>query len=236
MAIQTATNPETGETVALVGNQWVPVQQTASNDQGKKAYLVNNQWLTDAPAAPVKDAGFFSNVGSLIYEGGERAIGAAKIAPSVVSGDVGVDKAKLLAQELSRPESVRPKQLVEAQSAFKDEAAAFEKAKGFKESIGPVADMLLEFGKQAITNPKGAAYLAAQSAANMAPQIAGMIAGGKGGALVGSAAGPAGSAIGAGVGAIAGGFSAGAPLERPFSGDHGVPAVRIQQSPVRLRA
>jgi hypothetical protein len=166
-----------------------------------------------APAEPPKEKGFFSNIGSLIYEGGERAIGAAKIAPSVVTGNVGADKAKLLSEELRRPDGVRPPELVEAQKAFKEEAAAFEKAKGFKESVGPVADMLLEFGKQAITNPKGAAYLAAQSAANMAPQIAGMIAGGKGGALIGSAGGPGGAAIGAGVGAIGGGFAAGAPLE-----------------------
>ena len=172
-----------------------------------------SQFAAPAPAEPPKDKGFFSNIGSLIYEGGERAIGAAKIAPSVVTGDVGADKAKLLAQELSRPESVRPPELVEAQQAFKDEAAAFEKAKGFRESIGPFADFMLEFGKQALTNPKGAAYLTAQSAANMAPQIAGMIAGGKGGAALGSAAGPGGAAIGAGVGAIGGGFAAGAPLE-----------------------
>jgi len=164
-------------------------------------------------AEPPKEKGFLSNIGSLIYEGGERAIGAAKIAPSVVTGNVGADKAALLSQELSRPDGVRPAELVAAQTAFKDEAAAFEKAKGFRESIGPVADMLLEFGKQAVTNPKGAAYLAAQSAANMAPQIAGMIAGGKGGALIGSAGGPGGAAIGAGVGAIGGGFAAGAPLE-----------------------
>jgi hypothetical protein len=210
MAIQTATNPQTGETVALVDGQWVPVGQTATNNQGQKAYLVNNQWMTDEAK---EEKGFLSNIGSLIYEGGERAIGAAKIAPSVVTGNVGADKAALLSQELSRPDGVRPAELVAAQTAFKDEAAAFEKAKGFRESIGPVADMLLEFGKQAVTNPKGAAYLAAQSAANMAPQIAGMIAGGKGGALIGSAGGPGGAAIGAGVGAIGGGFAAGAPLE-----------------------
>jgi hypothetical protein len=156
-------------------------------------------------AEPPKEKGFLSNIGSLIYEGGERAIGAAKIAPSVVTGNVGVDKAKLLSQELSRPDSVRPAELVEAQSAFKDEAAAFDKAKGFMESVGPVADMLLEFGKQVVTNPKGAVYLAAQSAANMAPQIAGIIAGGKTGMLLGPK--------GAAVGAIGGGFAAGAPLE-----------------------
>jgi hypothetical protein len=172
-----------------------------------------SQFAAPVPTEPPKEKGFFSNIGSLIYEGGERAIGAAKIAPSVVTGDVGADKAKLLAQELSRPESVRPPELIEAQQAFKDEAAAFEKAKGFRESVRPFADFMLEFGKQALTNPKGAAYLTAQSAANMAPQIAGMIAGGKGGAALGSLGGPGGAAIGAGVGAVGGGFAAGAPLE-----------------------
>jgi hypothetical protein len=58
MALQTATNPNTGETVALVGNQWLPVAKTASNDQGQKAYLVNNQWLVDQEEEKKKAAGF----------------------------------------------------------------------------------------------------------------------------------------------------------------------------------
>ena len=58
MALQTATNPNTGETVALVGNQWLPVTKTASNDQGQKAYLVNNQWLVDQEEEKKKAAGF----------------------------------------------------------------------------------------------------------------------------------------------------------------------------------
>jgi hypothetical protein len=165
------------------------------------------------PVEPPKDKGFFSNIGSLLVEGGKRAIGSAQVSPSVIAGDVGEDKAKLLSEQLSMKPSVQPKQLVEAQTAFKDEAEAFEKAKGFTESIGPFAGFLLEFGKQVITNPKGAAYLTAQSAANMAPQIAGMIAGGKGGAMAGSLAGPGGAAIGATAGAIGGGFAAGTPLE-----------------------
>jgi hypothetical protein len=162
---------------------------------------------------PPKDKGFFSNVGSLIVEGGKRAIGAAQVSPSVIAGDVGVDKAKILSEQLSMKPSVQPKELVEAQTAFKDEAEAFEKAKGFTESIGPFGAFMLEFGKQIVTNPKGAVYLTASSAANMAPQIAGMIAGGKGGALLGSAAGPGGAAVGAAAGAIGGGFAAGVPLE-----------------------
>lgn len=43
---QTATNPQTGETVALVGTEWKPVIQTATNKAGEKAYLVDNQWIT----------------------------------------------------------------------------------------------------------------------------------------------------------------------------------------------
>ena len=57
MALQTATNPNTGETVALVGNQWLPITKTASNDKGQKAYLVNNQWLVDQEEEK-KAAGF----------------------------------------------------------------------------------------------------------------------------------------------------------------------------------
>jgi hypothetical protein len=158
-----------------------------------------------AAVEPPKDKGFFSNVGSLLVEGGKRAIGAAQVSPSVIAGDVGDDKAKVLSEQLSMKPSVQPKELVEAQTAFKDEAEAFEKAKGFTESIGPFGAFLVEFGKQVVTNPKGAVYLTASSAANMAPQIAGMIAGGKTGMLLGPK--------GAAVGAIGGGFAAGVPLE-----------------------
>lgn len=53
MALQTATNPTTGERVVLVGDQWQPITQSATNKQGAKAYLVGGNWLTDdAPAAP----------------------------------------------------------------------------------------------------------------------------------------------------------------------------------------
>lgn len=51
---QTATNPQTGETVALIGGEWKPVSQTATNAAGAKAYLVGNKWHTDeqTPSAP----------------------------------------------------------------------------------------------------------------------------------------------------------------------------------------
>lgn len=56
MAIQTATNPETGERVALVNGRWVPFTQSATNDQGQKAFLVGGQWVTDGPVAAPKPA------------------------------------------------------------------------------------------------------------------------------------------------------------------------------------
>ena len=49
MAFETATNPDTGERVALVNGQWQPIAQTATNKEGKKAYLVGDKWLTDEP-------------------------------------------------------------------------------------------------------------------------------------------------------------------------------------------
>jgi hypothetical protein len=53
MSLQTATNPDTGERVVLVGDQWKPIAQSATNKQGVKAYLVDNNWITDdaAPAS-----------------------------------------------------------------------------------------------------------------------------------------------------------------------------------------
>ncbi|MFZ4654137.1 MAG: PLxRFG domain-containing protein [Methylococcaceae bacterium] len=44
MAMQQAVNPETGEVLFLVNNQWVPPTQTAVNEAGQKAYLAGNEW------------------------------------------------------------------------------------------------------------------------------------------------------------------------------------------------
>lgn len=54
MPLQTATNPTTGERVVLVGDQWQPIVQSATNKQGVKAYLVGDKWLTDDGPTPQK--------------------------------------------------------------------------------------------------------------------------------------------------------------------------------------
>jgi hypothetical protein len=50
MALQTATNPQTGERVALIGDQWQPIKESATNKEGVKAFLIGDKWLTDQPA------------------------------------------------------------------------------------------------------------------------------------------------------------------------------------------
>ena len=55
MALQTATNPTTGERVVQVDGAWQPITQSATNPEGAKAYLVGGKWLTDT-AAPAPAA------------------------------------------------------------------------------------------------------------------------------------------------------------------------------------
>ena len=49
--MQRAVNPQTGEVLFLVDNQWVPPAQTAKNDRGETAYLVGSQWQV-VPGVP----------------------------------------------------------------------------------------------------------------------------------------------------------------------------------------
>ena len=60
--MQTATNPQTGETAVLVGDRWEKAESIASNERGERAYLVRGQWMTDSgpanlPAAPKRGLG-----------------------------------------------------------------------------------------------------------------------------------------------------------------------------------
>ena len=58
--MQRAVNPQTGEVLFLVDNQWVPPAQVAKNDKGETAYLVGNQWEIVPPTQPVQPAGLES--------------------------------------------------------------------------------------------------------------------------------------------------------------------------------
>ena len=106
MGLQTATNPQTGERVVLVGDQWQPILQSATNKEGMKAYLVGDKWLTDeapaaAPAAPkgpaplTGAAGFFESVGQPLAglsQGVSKGIGDVMFGAQRLAG-MGIEKA-----------------------------------------------------------------------------------------------------------------------------------------------
>lgn len=71
MAIQTATNPQTGERLALVGDAWQPIVQSATNKEGVKAYLIGDKWLTDTPA-PAAESETRANVGAEVPAWGKE--------------------------------------------------------------------------------------------------------------------------------------------------------------------
>lgn len=50
---QTATNPDTGETLVLIGSEWRKPQQSATGDGGAKAFLVDGEWHTTEGGAAV---------------------------------------------------------------------------------------------------------------------------------------------------------------------------------------
>lgn len=115
MALQTATNPNTGETVALVGNQWLPITKTASNDKGQKAYLVNNQWLVDQEEEQKKSAGFSLKDLALSFGqgvgGGTQALTDIAGAGNVVSkGLTGLQEAAGEAMSPERQAEIRRRQ------------------------------------------------------------------------------------------------------------------------------
>jgi hypothetical protein len=51
MALRTATNPDTGDRVILIGDAWQPIEKSATNEAGAKAYLAGGKWHTDDTAS-----------------------------------------------------------------------------------------------------------------------------------------------------------------------------------------
>ena len=88
MAIQTATNPQTGERVALVGGEWQPIARTATNKAGAKAYLVGSEWLVDdapvAKPAPVAQKPAPSALSSEFNVGLPMGTGAEETKPAPI--------------------------------------------------------------------------------------------------------------------------------------------------------
>lgn len=178
MGLQTATNPQTGERVVLVGDQWQPILQSATNKEGMKAYLVGDQWLTDdapaaAPAAPAKPkgqapltgaAGFFEAVGEPIAglsQGISKGIGDVMFGGQRLVG-MGLEKAGAEGVGRALQEDAARRKLAE-QEAIADIKKKQPLATGAGEMTGEVVGTL----------PVGGAIAAPiKKAAQMAPSLA----------------------------------------------------------------
>lgn len=90
--MQTATNPQTGERLGLVGDEWKPIQQSATGPKGEKAYLVDGQWLHDELNLPISgsalEAGASLATGAVAAPVAGIAGLASTVIPGVKSGDV----------------------------------------------------------------------------------------------------------------------------------------------------
>jgi hypothetical protein len=186
MGLQTATNPKTGERVVLVGDQWQPVMQSATNKEGMKAYLVGNQWLTDdAPVAkpqlpefdtgaggqswdtrgPLKGAaGFFEAVGEPLAglsQGISKGVGDVMFGGQRLVG-MGLEKAGAERAGRALQEDAAQRKLAE-QAAIADIKQKQPLATGAGELTGEVIGTL----------PVGGAIAAPiKKAAQMAPSLA----------------------------------------------------------------
>jgi len=164
--------------------------------------------------------GFIGSMASLAKDGIDSAITSARLSGDVATGNFDENAPKLIAGSLNVDQSGKPQEFKEVAESFAPAQQAKVAAGDWSEpldNVGAVGQMLWNVGKQAVTNPKGLAYLTASQIANMAPSIAGMMAGAKGGAALGAVAAPvtggASIPVGALVGGLAGGFSGEWPME-----------------------
>lgn len=155
MALQTATNPTTGERVVLVGDQWQPIAQSATNKQGVKAYLVGDKWITDEGAkpseipAPRKERGFLETIGApieamsqgVISGGGNVVLGGQRLLGMGLEKIGATDTGKFLQEDAAR-------RLAESQATvapFKQEFPVFTGAGELGAEIigtGPVGKVI----------------------------------------------------------------------------------------------
>lgn len=173
-----------------------------------------------APPPEPEQPGFLGNFGNLVVEGGKSALASGEVGLAMTTSSPTelFEKAGLISTELERQraaQKAQPAELREVKDAFQAVGKQGEEAQGFWETAGAVGNMLLEVGKQAVTNPTGLAYLTAEQLANMVPTIAGAYAGAKGGAATGTMVLPGkGTIVGAAVGGAGGAFAAGSQVEK----------------------
>ena len=192
--------------------------QYAIEKQQYDAYQAQQAQQAQLAAAPKPEP--LTGVFDLLGSGAKRTLAAGRISGDVLfNGEHEQENAQAITGALLEGQRAIPKELQEVRDAFTDEAEMFEEGR----YVAGGLSALLEFGKQAITNPWGMAYSTAEQAANMAPGIVGAYTVGKATAL---AAGTTTAATGVGApiapyiaglaglgGSVVGGFAGQAPVE-----------------------
>jgi hypothetical protein len=92
--MQTAYNPDTGDTLVLVDNEWVKPAQIAKNDAGEAAYLINNQWVLPGQAPkPPEPTGIIGQAAD--YIGDQAGILKKDIQVGLINTELAVKQAQL---------------------------------------------------------------------------------------------------------------------------------------------
>jgi hypothetical protein len=92
--MQTAYNPDTGDTLVLVDNEWVKPDQIAKNDAGEAAYLINNQWML--PGQELKPAAPTGMIGQAVdYLGDQANIIKKDIQVGLINTELAAKQAQL---------------------------------------------------------------------------------------------------------------------------------------------
>ncbi len=215
MALQTATNPKTGERVALVGGQWVPITQTATNrETGARVGLVNGQWLPlpisagmgKPTQAQPEEEGFIGGLAKSVVQGTKQTAGSLYAAGATGLGEnQAVVESAQAAQE-------RAKETPKAQQRFEADVAARKQADDESLWAG-----IKNVASATIDNPEGALQMVISQLPNTAAALASGYTGFKIGAAAGTVLAPfapgAGTAIGGTVGFLTGLFAANTALE-----------------------
>ena len=201
MAFQTATNPDTGERLVLVGDAWKPFEKSATNDAGAKAYLIGGNWLTEdmakeVPSGPSRGKfapilGIMKGVGDVMY-GGQELVG--KGLEFVGAKETG----QAIIEDAARRRAIEEERI----APYKEK---FPMGTGAGELVGQVIGTLPVGG--ALAAPFRGVAAMSPTAARVATPVAEALS--SGGFRTGVSSIPANIALRGGAGAVTGGVSAG---------------------------
>lgn len=176
---QTATNPKTGERIALVGGQWVPISQTATNPKtGEQIGLAGNSWVTlkaaPAPEQKKKEEKFAPSPIEEIPVVGGMLSGMADIPLGLMSGVATIGKTfsdlgganNAVSRGLTDfGKAADDMRSAEARADSAKDAEEMAKANGFLESAGAAGKAFMRHPLDVTANLLGTAAPFAAAAA-----------------------------------------------------------------------